>query len=848
MTSFRQLVNRSLIGGILPPRKWPRALLAYLKQRPFATTLTAIMIAGGLVLALPQVTQDATEFLFSMSPDAVFGSGHWWTVVTSLFIEPHPLALLLTVPVALFGVGWAEVIMGTRRTMLAFMITGAAGIGVTLLISAVALDFGAVWSQDVRHVLTSNTIAPAMGTLVAAAPWMSFLWRRRARLFALMFAVLAVAYSGQAVDFVQLFATLAGLAIGEIIGPQPRRFGWTRSSHHETLVMLGALQLVMALGPILTITSSRRLGALSPLGLLLTGQLSDKDNVNACIVGNITDNCVHELLLARISGPGPVILSLMPMATLVVLSYGLFRGKRFAAFGAIAINFGTSLLAAYYFGFLPLSGRPYVLAVHYSQHWEVTVSLFVSMALPLVMAITLANNIRHFPVTTSRGRTRKFLAATGLSLVSLSAIYVGIGWWARDQFTPTLTSITQLVVDAPEHFIPVGFLRLEQTEFLPNSPLTWLLFNWIGPVFWLIVLAGTVWCLTDVIPTRAQPAIDAVDRLLLLGGSSISHMATWRDNNYWFTSDGRACVAYRVSHGVALTIGGPFGDQDIAYAAAQGFATYCDDQGWTPAFYTVREQPVQHLLEHGWNSLQVGDETIINPHDWQPKGKKAGDVRTALSRAAREDVTAIWSTFRDLPASMQLKITSLSETWVAEKALPEMGFTLGGVDELRDPRVGLLLAVDATGSLQGVTSWLPCNRNGTVVGWTLDFMRRSPNAMNGTMEFLIATMVERQRCEASVEFVCLSVAPLAGVGAADDATTLERFLNFVGEALEPAYGFQSLYSFKRKFLPTLVPVYLVYPDPARLPAIGLAVINAYVPELSMRQTAQLVSNLSVPQE
>ena len=36
-----------------------------------------------------------------------------------------------------------------------------------------------------------------------------------------------------------------------------------------------------------------------------------------------------------------------------------------------------------------------------------------------------------------------------------------------------------------------------------------------------------------------------------------------------------------------------------------------------------------------------------------------------------------------------------------------MGFTLGGVDEMRDPAVRTLVAQDAAGTVLAVTSWLP---------------------------------------------------------------------------------------------------------------------------------------------
>jgi phosphatidylglycerol lysyltransferase len=151
------------------------------------------------------------------------------------------------------------------------------------------------------------------------------------------------------------------------------------------------------------------------------------------------------------------------------------------------------------------------------------------------------------------------------------------------------------------------------------------------------------------------------------------------------------------------------------------------------------------------------------------------------------------------------------------------------------------VACDADKRLLGVTSWMPSFRNGHVTGWTLDFMRRATDSMNGVMEFLIAAAATRFR-EQGAEVMSLSTAPLASTlpspGAA--VTTTERFLARVGTAIEPAYGFRSLFEFKKKFQPELHPIYLAYPDALALPAIGVALVRAYLPMLSVRYVAALV--------
>jgi lysylphosphatidylglycerol synthetase-like protein (DUF2156 family) len=173
---------------------------------------------------------------------------------------------------------------------------------------------------------------------------------------------------------------------------------------------------------------------------------------------------------------------------------------------------------------------------------------------------------------------------------------------------------------------------------------------------------------------------------------------------------------------------------------------------------------------------------------------------------------------------------------MSEKDLPELGFTLGGLDELRDEQVLIGVALNEADELLAVTSWLPIRRDGALVGRTLDFMRRLPVGGNGVMEFLIAEGVLRFAAE-GLEVASLSASPLAGVRAGP----LGRVLDVIGSMLEPAYGFRSLLRFKRKFSPVVRPLHLVVPDPVGLPAIGLAIARCYLPTITVSQAGRALA-------
>jgi phosphatidylglycerol lysyltransferase len=254
------------------------------------------------------------------------------------------------------------------------------------------------------------------------------------------------------------------------------------------------------------------------------------------------------------------------------------------------------------------------------------------------------------------------------------------------------------------------------------------------------------------------------------------------------------------------------------------------------------------LRERGFSRVAVAQETRLAIRELEFKGKEWQNVRTALNRAAKLGVRAVWGSYESLPPALRSRLNEVSEEWAAGKTVPEMGFTLGGIDELDDPEVLCCLAVDEDGTVHGVTSWLPVYDGGRLVSRTLDVMRRGVDGFPGVMEFLIASAVLELRN--SVEVISLSGSPLASVpGIAGDssgeggADNLVRILDLVGHALEPVYGFRSLAAFKSRFKPEYRALYLYYQDPLHLPAIGRALTRAYLPGLSLPQGARLVRKL-----
>ena len=227
---------------------------------------------------------------------------------------------------------------------------------------------------------------------------------------------------------------------------------------------------------------------------------------------------------------------------------------------------------------------------------------------------------------------------------------------------------------------------------------------------------------------------------MAVGGSTMSWMTTWSEMRYYFMADGRGYVGYERHAGVALALSDPVvPDGTIADAVAE-FTRRAEQGGLTPCLFSVTDAAADAARTAGWRTVQIAEDTIIDLAGLAFKGKKWQDVRSALNKAKRESITFRMTTLAEEPFAVLAQVRAISEQWVGEKGLPEMGFTLGGVDEALDPAVKVGLAIDNTGSIHGVTSWLPVYaEGGQVRGWTLDVMRRRDDGFRSVMEFMIAS-------------------------------------------------------------------------------------------------------------
>ena len=824
-----------------------RRLVGHLRAIPFTLAVTAVFLligaaTGSFLTGPPAALLDVA----SVSAPGL-KSGRWWSLLTSLFFATNLLAYALAVVMILVLVGLAERVLGSRRTAVFFFAAQFGAVTLFLLLTQIARYVDDGWLSRMVDARLMGPYAAVLAVSLASCGRLPALWQRRVRTAVISVSLMLLLYVGHPVTVAGFAGASAGLSAGWWIQGEQGTLHRHRSTGRETRNLLALTVAIFAIGPILTATVRAPTGPLALLRDVVLDPLPTLNQLEQACGGSIDVACL-EAGRGGFAGPLGLALAVVPVVLLLICANGMRHGRRLALRIAVTVQLAVTALAAVYLSLIAQMPR-FPGRAHTGVMGSGFVHVLPLVLVPLVLVIVLIANRRHFRVETGP-RARRALATvvggTWLVLaVSYTAFWVSAGGMDRDG------GLLGLAAELSRQYLPLPIPGVYNRVFQGRNPAEAFLFASSGIIFWTVALVA-VWLVLQRRPHLTDAAAgdrDTARTLIREGGDSLSWMALWEPNKYWFAPGGRGGAAYQQHGNVALTLAGPFGPAPFREETAAGFLQFCAEHALIPALYSCTDELWPMLERRGYRRVAVAQETRLPVRSLEFKGKDWQNVRTALNRAAKTGVRAVWGRYADFAPALRTKLSEVSEDWAAQKLVPELGFTLGGIDELQDEEVLCCLAVDAEGQVQGVTSWLPVYADGRLVSWTLDFMRRRGDAFPGVMEFLIASAVQELR--SSVEIISLSGSPLAkdtaagaAVGGSDDASGgLAGILDVVGKALEPVYGFRSLATFKSRFKPEYRTLYLYYQDPLQLPAIGRSLSRAYLPGLSVRQSARLLRTL-----
>ena len=329
------------------------------------------------------------------------------------------------------------------------------------------------------------------------------------------------------------------------------------------------------------------------------------------------------------------------------------------------------------------------------------------------------------------------------------------------------------------------------------------------------------------------------------GAAPLLYFALLTDKRYLFNEPGEPewGVAYRVQGRQALALGDPFGDPAAAPAAVTGFLALCRRQGWKPVFYQTAPDHLDIYARAGLQAVKVGEDAQVALGDFSLAGKKYVKLRNDLRRIEKAGVVLEeYGPDAPPPTSCITEMDAISAGWRSAHHANEGWFAMGGFD----PQSRLFaesryfVARDTnTDQMLAFASFVPAFGPGTIMGWTLDLMRRQAETLHGVMDFLIVAACTQFASEGA-QTLSLGLSPLAGEDDAAESSATSSVRRFLYTRLNRAYNFQGLHAFKGKFATRWEARYLLYSGSLALASASSAVLSAHMtPPAALRPRARL---------
>ncbi len=527
-----------------------RALGRYARIAPASIALAVIILVSSIVTGTlwSAASAGGDSLVWAAGVTTTIRAGFWWTPVTALFVPEDPIQVVIAVVLALTVMAAAERLLGTARTVLAFLVTGVLGIALGVVLQWAAVSVGELWATVTEFDFTLDPTVGIIGTLITASAFASTLWRRRIRLLTFAIVLVFVLYNGDQNNVYRLIAALLGLALGVLLR-RGRLRRLHRSSHAETRNLVAAVIAITAFGPLLALLPPGGFGPLSFVASLFERPEVDVAAVMSRCDVSYSSNCRSELMMVAVQGFGPLLLSVLPLALLLLTAIGLRRGRRFALLLGIIVNAAMLLLP------FTAQGGDIALEVQsvtdVAPALEVLLWLFAALLVPIASIALLIATRRQFQIRSPRAAVARFAIIVVCAFGLLALAYLVAALSSLTEFVPDAT-VADVFASTLRRFVPAGFLSALGTPIVPTTPIVVILYHWVGPVFWTVFVFATLQLYRATFTGRTLADEEHFRALLRQGGGgTLGFMGTWPGNVYWFSADGESAVAYRVIGGIA---------------------------------------------------------------------------------------------------------------------------------------------------------------------------------------------------------------------------------------------------------------------------------------------------------
>ena len=447
---------------------------------------------------------------------------------------------------------------------------------------------------------------------------------------------------------------------------------------------------------------------------------------------------------------------------------------------------------------------------HLAKGWGVEQAL---CSLGILAALWFSREV--FAIGSGRPQVRAavFRAA---SAFGIAALYGAVGFWLLE---PAEFHRNFHWWDAALRTIRL-MLFLGDQSLVPHTPYAaWFLDSlfWMSAAAFLysgLVLFRPVVYRFQASRSESEAARAIAERYGRTGQDFFKH---WPDKSYFFSSNRNAFLAYRVAGNYALVLGDPVGPETELRATVDQFTDFCRKRGWRVGFHQVSGDHLHIYEALGFHRLKVGDDAIVDVAGFALAGSAMKEVRNTVNRLDRLGYR-VERIDPPLTGPLLADLRRISDQWLKIPGHRERQFTLGRFEASYVQATPVYVAFDLNHQAVAFLNLVPSYEPSLA---TVDLMRRSPDSVNGIMDFLFAKVFLDLKPR-GIRHFSLGMAPLAGVDGQSTAGLDERLVRWVFKLMPSLFRTDSLRRFKAKFADSWTPRYTMYQSRLDVPRLALA--------------------------
>jgi phosphatidylglycerol lysyltransferase len=323
----------------------------------------------------------------------------------------------------------------------------------------------------------------------------------------------------------------------------------------------------------------------------------------------------------------------------------------------------------------------------------------------------------------------------------------------------------------------------------------------------------------------SQSNIDSqLDRVISFleenGGNHLSHLVLLQDKDVFWAVEEQVLIVYKRIGNKLVVLGDPIGAESLISKSIKEFQDYSVSKGLKPIFYQISPRFMHLYHDTGYRFFKLGEEGIVNLHNFSIEGKQGARLRTRLNKFTRNSYS-FCVIMPPYSKEIIAELIEISDAWLGNQK--EKGFSVVSFSEEYVSCFPIALLNDPTGKAVAFATLATDHKKSI----TIDLMRKFPDSPHGTMDVLFIQIFKWAK-EHGYQNCSLGMAPLSNVGDCKYSFNSEKFFRLAYLHGNSLYNFKGLKEFKNKFACGWEPKYLAYRKTSLLVVISqlLLLINS----------------------